>query len=115
MEYIKERLSLIIGIIIFILLCCISYYYLFIGKTIYYTQIDNTKIKELTNSDMKYEYSLDCYKENGNKKRIKFKASRQLREDAFLEIEYMEVTGVHSWKEIEYDKLPKKVQKKYNK
>lgn len=114
MDYIKEKLPVIIGVIVFLLLCGVAYYYLFIGKTIYYTQIDNTKIKEITNSDMSYEYTLDCYKENGKKKTLKFKTSRELREDAFLKIEYMEITGVHSWAEVQYDELPKKVQEKYN-
>lgn len=62
---------------------------------------------------MKYEYTLDCYKENGKKKTLRFKTSRELREDAFLIIEYMEITGVHSWSEVQYDELPKKVQSKY--
>ncbi len=115
MEYIKEKLPLIIGIIVFLILCGIAYYYLFIGTTIYYTQIDNTKVKEITNSDMSYEYTLDCYKENGKKKLIKFKTSRELRESAFLKIEYMEITGVHQWEEVQYDELPEKVQDKYNK
>ncbi len=110
MKDIKEKLPLIIGIIVFIALCVVAYYFLFIGKTIYYTQIDNTKIQEITNSDMKYEYTLDCYKENGKKKTLKFKTSRQLRENAYLKIEYMKITGVHSWEEVQYKNLPKKVQ-----
>ena len=114
MEYIKERIPIIIGIIIFIALWVAAYYFLFIGTTIYYTQIDNTKIHEIKDSDMKYEYTIDCYKESGKKKTISFKTSRQLREDAYLKIEYMQVTGVHSWMEVEYDELPEKVQKKYS-
>ncbi len=115
MDSIKEKLPVIIGIIVFLLLCSVAYYYLFIGKTIYYTQIDNTQIKEITNSDMSYEYTLDCYQENGRKKSVIFKTSRALRGNAFLKIEYMEITGVHSWEEVQYDELPKKVQDKYNK
>ena len=30
-------------------------------------------------------------------------------------MEYMEITGVHSWEEVQFDELPKKVQEKYNK
>ncbi len=115
MEYIKEKLPVIMVVIVFLLLCAATYYYLFIGKTIYFTQIDNTKIKEITNSDMSYEYTLDCYKENGKKKILKFKTSRELKEAAFLKMEYMEITGVHSWEEVQFDELPKKVQEKYNK
>ncbi len=113
MEYIKEKLPVIIGIIVFIALCVGAYYYLFINQTVYYTQIDNTKVQEISNSDMKYEYTIDCYQDNGKKKTLKFKTSRELREGAYLKIEYMEVTGVHAWEEVQYDDLPKKVQEKY--
>ncbi len=115
MENMKEKLPVILGVIVFITLCVVAYYYLFIEMTIYYTQIDNTKIQEITGSDMKYEYTIDCYKENGKKKTLKFKTSRELREDAYLKIESMEVTGVHSWEEVQYDELPKMVQEKYSK
>lgn len=114
MEYIKEKLPTILGVFIFIALCIVAYYYLFIGQTNYYTRIDNTKIVELDASDdMNYEYTLDCYKENGKKKEIKFKTSRKLREDAYLKLEYMEISGVHSWEEVEYNELPEKVRLKY--
>lgn len=114
MEDIKEKLPIVIGVIVFIALCAVAYYFLFIKETVYYTQIDNSKIQEVTDSDMKYEYTLDCYQENGKKKTIKFKTSRELREDAYLIIEYMEIRGVHTWAEVQYDELPKKVQEKYS-
>ncbi len=114
MGYIKEKIPVILGVIVFIALCVVAYYYLFIEMSIYYTQVDNTKIEEITNSDMKYEYTIDCYKENGKKKTLKFKTVRPLREDAFLKIESMEITGVHSWEEVAYDELPQKVKEKYS-
>ncbi len=110
----KEKLPIFIGVTTFIILCVIVYYFFFIEKKIYYTQIDNTKIQEKTNSDMKYEYTLDCYKENGKKKTIKFKTSRVLREKAYLKLEYLEISGVHSWEEVEYKDLPQKVKEKYS-
>lgn len=114
MEDIKEKLPVVIGVIVFLLLCGIAYYYLFVGQTNYYTQIDNSNVVEISSDDnMKYEYTLDCYKENGKKKTIKFKTSRELREDAYIRIEYMEITGVHAWEEVQYKELPKKVQSKY--
>ncbi len=113
MNYLKEKLPIIIGIIIFIALCVAAYYFLFIGTTIYYTKIDNTKIKAITGSDMKYEYTLDSYQENGKKKTLKFKTSRELREDAYLKIEYMQITGVHAWEEVKYNDLPSQVKAKY--
>ena len=115
MEDIKEKFFIAFGIIIFLCLCSVAYYYLFVGTTLYYTQVDNTKIEEITSDDnMKYEYTLDCYKKDGKKKTITFKTSRELREGAFLEIEYMEISGVHSWKEVKYNELPKKVKISYS-
>lgn len=78
----------------------------------YYTQIDNTKIRELpASSDMKYEYKLDCYSENGKKKELTFKTSRELREGAYLSLEVRSL-GVHKWEEIDYNNLPVKVREK---
>ena len=48
-------------------------------------------------------------------KEIKFKTSRELREDAYLELTYMMTRGVSNWKEVQYDELPDKVQDKYTK
>ena len=62
---------------------------------------------------MKYEYTLDCYNENGKKKELKFKTSRELREDAYLLLE-VRVLGVHTWKEVQYSELPEKVQNQYS-
>lgn len=61
---------------------------------------------------MKYEYILDCYSEKGKKKELKFKTSRELKEDAFLKLE-VKIFGVHSWEEIQYDELPEEVQTNY--
>ena len=43
-----------------------------------------------------------------------FKTSRELKEDAFLKLE-VKTLGVHSWEEVQYDELPKKVQTNYTK
>lgn len=84
------------------------------GPTIYYTQIDNEKIVPLSAvEDMKYEYTLKCYKKNGKEKEISFKTSRELREDVFLELEVMPLVGVRHWKEVEYNELPENVKIKY--
>lgn len=115
MEFIKEKLPTILGIIIFVALCVVGYYYLENGKSFYYTKIDNTKIEELTKSDMKYEYTLESYKETGKKKSIKFKTNKVLKEGAYLKLEVLPISGVHKWEEIQYDKLPKKIQEKYSK
>ena len=84
-------------------------------ESAYFTQIDNTKIEKLSSTDdMKYKYTLECYNEKGKKKELKFKTSRELKEDAFLKLE-VKTLGVHSWEEVQYDELPKKVQTNYTK
>lgn len=114
MESLKEKLPMIIAIIAVIAICGVAVYFMEFHQEVYYTQIDNTKIEKLSISDdMKYEYTLDCYNENGKKKEIKFKTSRELREDAYLKLEVMIVTGVHAWEEVQYNELPEKVKVNY--
>lgn len=79
----------------------------------YYTKIDNSEVRELSSDeDMKYEYALDCYNEDGKKRELKFKTVRQLRERAYLLLE-VRALGVHKWEEVEYNDLPQKVQEKF--
>ena len=47
------------------------------------------------------------------KKEVTFKTSRELKEDAYLELEVMLTRGVKSWQEVQFDKLPDKVKEKY--
>lgn len=61
---------------------------------------------------MKYEYTLECYNEKGKKKEVKFKTSRELRQEAYLMLE-IRTFGVHSWKEVQFDELPDKVKSNY--
>ena len=115
MESLKEKLPIIIVAIIAIAICGVALYMFEYSEDVYYTQIDNTKIEKVSSDDdMKYKYTLKCYKENGKEKEIAFKTSRELREDAYLKIEYMEISGVHAWEEVGYDDLPEKVQEKYS-
>lgn len=115
MENIKEKIPMIIAIVIAIAVCIGGiYFFEYGGPTIYYTQIDNEKIAPLSaTDDMKYEYTLKCYKSNGKEREISFKTSRELREDAFLKLEVMPLVGVRSWKEVEYNELPESVSVNY--
>ena len=114
MDSIKEKIPMIIAVIVAIAICGIAFYFLENYESVYYTQIDNTKIQSISATDeMKYEYTLDCYNENGNKKEIKFKTSRELREVAFLMLE-VRTFGVHSWKEVQANELPEKVRTALN-
>lgn len=114
MENIKEKIPMIIAVIVAIAICIVGAYFLENHEAIYYTQIDNSKIEKLsTTNDMKYEYKLDCYTENGKKKELKFKTSRELKENAYLMLEVRSF-GVHSWKEVQYNELPDKIKTNYN-
>ena len=115
MEYVKEKIPIIIAVIIVIALMIGAFYFLCIHKTVYYTQIDNTKIEELPgNDDMKYQYTLMAYNKNGKEKEIQFKTTRELREDAYLELEVMSIRGVINWKEVQEEELPDDVKTAMN-
>ena len=115
MEDLKEKLPMVIAVIVAIVIYVTGLYFFENYKSIYYTQIDNTKIEKVSSSDnMKYEYTLDCYNENGKKRELKFKTSRELKEDAFLKLE-VKTFGVYSWEEVQYNELPEKVQTNYTK
>lgn len=114
MEDLKEKLPMVIAVIVAIVICVTGLYFFENYKSIYYTQIDNTKIEKVSSSDnMKYEYTLDCYNENGKIIELKFKTSRELRKNAYLKLEVMLLTGVHSWEEVQYNELPDKVKANY--
>lgn len=110
----KKYLTIIIVLLIVVALIYIGYVILEEQKD-YYTQIDNTKVSELKDSDddMKYVYKLACYDKNGHKKEFKFKTVRILKDKAFLKLDTMFIVGVRSWAEVEYNELPEKVQEKY--
>ena len=109
MEDFKEKLPIIIAVIIVIALIVGAYYFLVVHKDLYYTQIDNTKIQEESESDdMKYQYTLTAYNKNGKEKEVQFKTSRELREDV------MQMRGVVNWREVQVDDLPEDVKTAMN-
>lgn len=115
MDSIKEKMPMIIAIIVAIALCGVAYYFLVYQQSNYYTQIDNSKIASIPETGgMKYEYTLDCYSENGKKKEIKFRTSRELKEDSYLKLEVMVTRGVKSWEEVQVNELPDKVKTALN-
>ena len=115
MESFKEKILMIVAVIIVIGLIVGAYYFLVIHKDLYYTQIDNTKVEEIsTTDDMEYQYTLTAYKKNGKSKEIQFKTSRDLKEDAYLEVEVMQFRGVVNWKEVQANELPEKVKAEMN-
>lgn len=100
---------MIYAILVSILICAGVIYFMEFYDKIYYTQIDNTKVENISSTDdMKYEYTLNCYDKNGKMKEIKFKTSRELRENAYLKLK-VKALGVHSWEEVQESELPEKV------
>lgn len=110
MESLKEKIPMIIAVVVAIAICVAILYFFENYEATYYTQIE----KLSSTDDMKYKYTLECYNEKGKKKELKFKTSRELKEEAFLKLE-VKTLGVHSWEEVQYDELPKKVQTNYTK
>lgn len=90
--------------------------------TIYYTQIDNSKIEENDSKggvinfkgNLPYSYTLTSYDENGTEKEITFGTSKELQEGAFISLEVVPVRGVTTWAEVQYEELPEVVQSKYS-
>lgn len=114
MEEIKEKIPMIIAVVVAILLCVGVFYYLEFQEEVYYTQIDNTRIEKLTTTDnMKYEYTLFAYNEKGKKKEFSFKTSRELRNEAYLKLETNFAVGVRQWEEVQFEELPEMVQVNY--
>ena len=110
----REKVGIVIGVLLFLFCCGVGLYYLENHEGVYYARIDNAKIKKLdTTSDMKYEYTLPCYNEKGNKKELTFKTRRELKEWSYSKL-ITRSLGVHSWEEQQYDDLPQKVQEKLN-
>ena len=115
MESFKEKIPMIIAVIIVIALIIGAYYFLVVHKEQYYTQIDNTKIEEISGTDdMKYQYTLTAYSKNGKEKEIEFKTSRELREGAYLELDVMQMRGVVNWREVQEEDLPDDVKTAMN-
>jgi len=114
MNALKEKLPVILGILIFLTLSGMLLYVAEYKEEYYYTRINNDKVERLATSDnMKFQYTLTSYNEKGHKKKITFKTSRKLREGAYLKLKILSLTGVNSWEEVGYNHLPEKVKDKY--
>lgn len=112
MDEIKEKTFELFGIIAFIAICFVVIYVLFYQSTDYYVKVDNTKLKALSEEDMKFEYTLDGYNNKGRSKSLTFKTSRKLKEGAYLKLEVMYVRGVINWEEVTFKQIEAKAQTK---
>ena len=104
MENIKSKIFAGIAAVVFILLCVVGYRAVFVDSAHYYVQIYNSDVKKVKNNE--YEYNLTAYDEHGKMTKITFKAGKELREDAYLELDVMLIRGVVNWREVQLDELP---------
>ena len=59
MESLKEKIPMIIAVVVAIAICVAILYFFENYESAYFTQIDNTKIEKLSSTDdMKYKYYL---------------------------------------------------------
>lgn len=111
MSNIKDKILLTLGVIVFIVACGFTGYFLLFKTSNYYVQIDNSKVQNIGNGE--YEYNLRTYDEHGKMKDFTFKSNRELREDAYLRLETNVTRGVITWEEVTFEELPKDVQFRY--
>jgi uncharacterized protein (TIGR01655 family) len=84
-----------------------------LGTDKYYTQIigEGKKLEERATSGevyVRYEYTLQAVKEDGEAKTVTFTSQNQLRQQAYLELFIKSDKGVTSYEEIKGDKIPQK-------
>ena len=112
----------IAAVVIAAIILCGTLLFSGLGNTYYYTQIDNSKLSQVSpqgaidlsgNGGMDHSYTLTSYDEAGREKDITFGTSRELREGAFLRLTVSPVRGVLNWSEVQYDELPTAVQVHY--
>lgn len=80
----------------------------------FYTQVDNRKIKELkpSSDDMKFEYALESFDQEGGSRELRFKTVRELREGAYLKLELRALGLVYGWEEVQLEDIPEKAREK---
>ncbi|MDX8044979.1 YxeA family protein [Gracilibacillus sp. S3-1-1] len=85
-----------------------------LGTDSYYTQVigDGEPIESQTSSGeiyTDYQYSLSGYNTDGNEITLDFKATKQLRQGAFLQVFVKDDKVVTSYEEVTTDEIPEKV------
>lgn len=114
MKKFADKFVIVLGVLAFFTCCGVALHHFENYEEFYYTKVDNAKVKKLSSSgihDMKYEYQLDCYNQKGQKKKLKFKTSRELREGAYLSL-LVRAMGVNKWQEVQYEEIPKDAREK---
>lgn len=118
---VNKRSTVITGVLLVIAIAigvCIWWVVSEIPNGTYYTQVDNTRIVKQESAsgvidftgDMPLAYKLPAYDEAGKEKEISFGVERELRDDAYLELQVVPIRGVMEWSEVQFDEIPEKAQ-----
>lgn len=119
----KIVLIVIIAVVLALAAGFYGMFFLGMGSTYYYTQIDNTKFTENSSGGvvdlsggggLEYIYTLAAYDDNGKEKELVFGSSRQLREGAFIRLTVFSMRGVTDWEEVQTEELPERVREIYS-
>ena len=71
----------------------------------FYANVYHPKVKELAGEDMNYEYTLDCFNEDGQHKDLTFKTYYPLEEGSCLKLE-VRSTGVYHFDKVSPNEMP---------
>lgn len=108
-------IAIIVVVLVAILFAIASQTNIFLAGD-YFVRIDNAHISKnettggvihLTPNEP-FVYELDAVNGSGDKARIVFGVSRELRQDALLKLELQPIRGVVSWAEVSAGELPPK-------
>ena len=108
----KKVLVGLLAIMVMIIASGYTYYKMNYGGESYYVQILVNGEREETPADdhtpmVIYHYKLDSFNSKGDKKLVKFMASHNLRNQAYLELTYNKHKGVTNWNEVQEKEIPK--------
>lgn len=105
----RKVLPKVMILALLIILCGIVFRYLVVDTKSYYAKVNNNAV----GNNNVYQYKLDSYDTNGNKKRINLKTKSVLKKGTYLKLKVSKTRGVIKCIEIRFNKLPKKVKAKY--
>ena len=103
----RSIVMLIIWFVVIILALCGLFYLTFFTETVYYTQVDNACLVEITpRGGMYYRYELPGVDERGKERLLSFETTRILREEAYLRMTVAPLRGVTAWEEVKPGDIP---------
>lgn len=103
----RSIVMLIIWFVVVIVALLGLFYLTFFTETVYYTQVDNACLVEITpRGSMYYRYELPGVDERGKERLLSFDTTRILRDDALLRVTVAPLRGVTAWEEVQPGDIP---------